>query len=314
MANPQYHIWNVIYSTLTHAHRSSELQSVCVAIEQSIAYDTIDIYVRVRHSIADILSMTYETILLDRVCVAVSNVTEVMEAVYGREMIRKTRLLSVMRDRSKDGGIVASDILAIVLTDYIKCRGKCPYGASELDKSPIKSDKAGHRNTSKKKNTLADLTGRDTTSRVSPSISVLKTAEKYNRPTKVDRTDEKINGRSLTPSKHTNRVTINLDNDKYEDKQESKRLTLGELNLIREVQDHNQAMIKKPRCGGQSGKKPAKSVFLKPVKVASPQSPLKAAMKFKDQMEYHLHEIEYQKQISASNKKKDIFKDKQAML
>ena len=265
--------------------------------------------------------MTYETILLDRVCVAVSDVTEVMEAVYGREMIRKTRLLSVMRDRSKDGGIVASDILAIVLTDFIKCRGKSPYGASELDKSPIKSvfcdiksGNAGHRNTSKKRNTLADLTCRDTTSRCSPFKSVLKTAEKYNRPTIVDRTDEKSKGRSLTQSKPTNRVTIILDNDKYDDKQESKRPTLGELNLNRELQDHYQAMIKKPRCGGQSGKKPVKSVFLKPVKVASPQSPLKAAIKFKDQMEYHLHEIEYQKQISTSNKKTDIFKDKQAML
>lgn len=330
MSNLQHFVWSILYSFHLAVQGSCELRSIKYAIEKTYRFDLIGFFVRTKQMIATTESVSPEVLLLDQVWVPLKELTQVLASIFQKMLVKKTHLLTLLQSRSKDNGLVAADICAILMVDFVKCRDKCgdmfdliaSFSMQKLKEAKNSFNQS--RSVSKTRKNTIGITQKSITQVDSVknrmSKSIMKTNQDYSSPYKMQKTSVTKLGRSLTPAKTTKKVTLNMTGTTHEEPSEKLRTTLGELTLNRDKNDHYMTMLTKPRCGGGKGSKKTKSVFLQQEYSDDGETRrLADALVVKDKMEYHLQESvprydEYQKQMLVKKKKADIFKDKQAMM
>lgn len=312
MNNTQQFVWSILYSFYYYVSSSCELRSIKYVVERSKGFDLVNFYLRMKTMICTTQSFQADATGLDSIWVPLKELTQVLASIYQKLLVKKTHLLTLLQTRSKNDGIMAGDICAILVVDFVKCRDKIPQSSTQDDiigqagrtSSPL-PNKAKTK-TDTQHSPIKDTMGSVKKTEVSKSKSILK---------KSDEKLQKTGGRSLTPTKKsdTKKVTINLKETQVTYK-EQMRSTLGEITL-------NEMTPKKLTYGRVvSKKKPGQSVFLEEER--KEQQSVKAASLVKDEFVFHLNESipryeEYQRQLREKNtktKKVDIFKDKRAML
>lgn len=329
MSNLQQFVWSILYSFHLNVANSCELRSIKYVIEKSVKFDLLAFFTRTKQMIAATESVSPEVLLLDQVFVPLKELTQVLAAIFQKMLVKKTHLLTLLQSRSKDRGLVAADICAILIVDFVKCRDKCADQGLEIVAENIKEKRkeetkpvAAVRSTSKTKRDNVGGSGQvkaqQDSVRTRMSKSIMKTSKEYTSPYSYEKSVPKKMGKSMTPGKSPKKVTLDLTGTKHE-QTGTLRTTLGELTLNRDRNDHYLTMINKPRCGGlKKGSKQTKSVFLPPEN-DDLNNELANALVVKKEIEYHLQETvpryeDYKKQMELKKKKVDIFKDKQALM
>lgn len=112
--------WNVLFSFYVHHDVSYELRAIRLVIEKTNKKEAVDLYVSIRETVAAHMSVDLSTTCLDQVYIRPNDLAQLMLVVYDKEAIKKTRLLDKVKARCDSKGICAGEVVAILLTDFLK--------------------------------------------------------------------------------------------------------------------------------------------------------------------------------------------------
>lgn len=120
----QQYIWSLLYTYYRLASTSSELRSIKYVVEKDRAGDLVSFYNRVKKMIAMVQSMQANSLQLDKLFITTKELNQVLTAIFGKLMVKKTHLLTLIQSRTRDNRVVAADLCAILVVDFVKCRDK----------------------------------------------------------------------------------------------------------------------------------------------------------------------------------------------
>lgn len=146
-SNLQKYVWSILYTFHRKAITSSELRSIKYTIEKTSGMDLVQFLQRVKTMIARIESIPADVLMLDQVSVTTKNLMQVMGSIYGKGVVKKTHLLTLIQAKSRDSGVVGADICAILIVDFVKCRDK----AIQMTGEDLDELNATHNQSFKKK-------------------------------------------------------------------------------------------------------------------------------------------------------------------
>jgi len=86
--------------------------------------DLFRFYNLVKMMIGTVESVEMAGVQLDNLIIPNKNLTQLMSSIYGRIVAKKTHLLQLISSRAKDEYIMASEICAILVVDFVKSREK----------------------------------------------------------------------------------------------------------------------------------------------------------------------------------------------
>lgn len=165
--------------------------------------DLVQFLQRVKTMIARVESIPAEVLLLDQVTVTTKNLMQVMSSIYGKAVVKKTHLLTLIQAKSKDSGIAAADICAILVVDFVKCRDK----ALQLTGDDLDELNATHNQSFKKKKKEQDAFKPEDPNQVSFLKSQMASPNKSKQQTQktkdtyLSSVKQDVRNRSSTPQK-----------------------------------------------------------------------------------------------------------------
>lgn len=125
-----------MYTMYRRIGSSSELRSIKYSIEKTSDLDLIEFYLRVKIMIATVHSVPTSELYLDQTLVATKELLPLLGSIFGQSVINKTPLLTLIQSRSREHGVLGSDICAILLVDFVKCRDRDIAFANEHSFQP----------------------------------------------------------------------------------------------------------------------------------------------------------------------------------
>ena len=202
-SNLQKYVWSILYTFHKKAASSSELRSIKYSVEKSHGMDLVQFLQRVKTMIARVESIPAEVLMLDQVVVTTKNLMQVMGSIYGKAVVKKTHLLTLIQAKSKDAGIAGADICAILVVDFVKCRDK----ALQMTGDDLDELNATHNQSFKKKKKEQDAFKPEDPNQVSflktqmSSPSKSKQQTQKTKDTYLSSIKQDVRNRSSTPQK-----------------------------------------------------------------------------------------------------------------
>jgi hypothetical protein len=194
-----------LYTFHKKAASSSELRSIKYSIEKSNGMDLVQFLQRVKTMVARVESIPVDELIMDQVSVTVKNLMQVMSSIYGKGVVKKTHLLTLIQARSKDSAIVAAEICAILVVDFVKCRDK----ALQMTADDLDELNATHNQSFKKKKKEQEKFKPEDPHQVSflksqaASPSKSKQQTQKTKDTYLSSIKQDVRNRSSTPQKAT---------------------------------------------------------------------------------------------------------------
>jgi len=74
--------------------------------------------------IATVLSINFEILVMDNLKINSSDLAQVLQSIYEKELIKKLHLLKKVETRSNRSGILASELAVVLVSDMVKSRQK----------------------------------------------------------------------------------------------------------------------------------------------------------------------------------------------
>lgn len=122
VSQAQAKVWTVLFSFYAVHDKSPELRAIRYAIEKSSKKDAIELYLNIKDSVVNSLSVDLQRTTLDEVFIAPNDLAQVFIIVYGEVAVTKTYLLRTVQSRSDIRGTCAGDLVAVLLIDFLKTR------------------------------------------------------------------------------------------------------------------------------------------------------------------------------------------------
>lgn len=275
--------------------------------------------------VATIVSIPPEDLLLDNIRIPLKDLIQVLGSVYQKNLVKKTHLLTLLQTRSKDNHIYASDVCAILIVDFVKCRDKLGDNASDNLISPTKAAKSLQQHLPTRKAALTTTKSKIDAKSTSKSPQIGKTSERAKQTKSALKSSQKPNektlqGRSMTPSKLSPKKTTFEAEEVSNTKKHTARPTLWSLTSNQLTNRSFDTTHSKLKTTGKPSLAQTTSVFLGPENQPT-KTELAAAIKVRDEFEYHLNKTvpkyeEYKKKLDEekSGKRTDVLKDKGAMM
>ncbi len=167
--------------------------------------DLIQFLQRVKTMIARVESIPLDVLMMDQLSITTNNLMQVMGSIYGKGVVKKTHLLTLVQARSKDTGIVAADICAILIVDFVKCRDK----ALQMTTDDLDELNATHNQSFKKKKKEQETFKPEDPNQVSflksqtASPTKSKQQTQKTKDTYLSTVKQDVRNRSSTPQKAT---------------------------------------------------------------------------------------------------------------
>lgn len=179
------------------------------AIEKAKGTDLVHFFDRVKSMVAKVESVPPDIMMLDGVLIPTKNLMQVLSSIYGKSVVKKTHLLTLIQTRSQDDGVNAADLTAILLVDFVKCRDKeAMITGVDLDelaasKSSIKRrSKTSHHFEAENPDDVSFLKSRNE----SPS--------KKSQDTLAKNTSMKINSKKPNTTQHKSKARKDIESPK----------------------------------------------------------------------------------------------------
>jgi len=117
----QKYIWSIFYSVSVYLKDSAELRTIKYVIERNEKLDLIKFFQHVKNMLATVCSIS-EILMMDNLTVMIEDLSQVLTAIYGGDLIKKVHLLTPIKARSRDSGIISSELCIILISDYVQQR------------------------------------------------------------------------------------------------------------------------------------------------------------------------------------------------
>ena len=323
-SNMQTFVWSILYSFHLGVMNSCELRSIKYTIEKDMKFDLFRFFIRTKQIIATSVSIPPEELLLDSIRIPLKELMQVLRSIYQKGLVKKTHLLTLLQTRSKENYIMAADITAIVIVDFVKCRDKTidnspDHGLGKEKTRPSSSLKSASKNEFKKETKFGTTIENVKSPGKKKEFYQSKQASKSALKNKTIE-NNKNTGRSATPDRVL-QTKVTFDKTGDTKTQQQSRSPLRSLTPNLENVKTFDTAYKKPRTGGLTVSKQIRSVFLEP-EITKEQAEMNDAIKVKKEFEYHLTESipkfeEYKKRKMDEERRKrmsNLFKDKDALM
>lgn len=101
---------------------SSELRTIKYVIEKDDKLDLIEFYMKVKNIISMVQSVDPKTSSLDHQRVQAKQLSQILNSIFGKQVVKKTHLLTLLEGKNHEMGIPAADVCAVLIVDFVKCR------------------------------------------------------------------------------------------------------------------------------------------------------------------------------------------------